>query len=134
MANQYPNQRPFTAKHISGGQLVDVSAPSISYVAVPERGKIKTAYACISAAVTGADTIVTVKKKTGNTSTVTLGTITIAQSGSYVGQVFEMVITATALSSLFVEENDTLIFDSDGASSTTSIANFSAVLLTAPAA
>jgi hypothetical protein len=127
MANTYPVNRPWTDKYVPGGQLVDVSAPSISYAAIPAYGKIKTAYACISAAVTGTDSVVTVKKKTGNVTATTIGTITITQSGSYVGQVFELVITA-AQGDLYVGAGDTIIFDSDGASSTTSIANFTLVL------
>lgn len=101
-----------------GGQLVDVSTASISYVAVPYQGVLKTAWACISAAVTGTDCVVTIKK--GST---TLGTITIVVSGSAAGSTFEAVMTGTEAARTFAA-GDTLIFDSGGESSTTSIANF----------
>lgn len=112
---------------LPGGQLVDVSGASVSYVAVPWQGVVQTAFACISAAVTGSDSVVTVKKKSGAATAVTLGTITIAVTGSAPGSVFEAVMTGSEADRT-VTKGDTIQFDSDGVSSTTSIANFSAVL------
>ncbi len=122
----YNSVRAETVWHLHAGQLVDVSAASISYVAVPYQGVFRTAWACISAAVTSADTVVTVKKKSGSATAVTLATITIAATGSAIGQTIQAVVTGTEIDRTFVE-GDTLIFDSDGVSSTTSIANFLAV-------
>lgn len=120
------NATPLYDRAVGGGQLVDVSAASISYASVWCKGVIAAAYASISAAITSADCVVTVKViKSGVTSTV--GTITIANSGSAAGTVTAMVITGTeAVRS--VEPGDTVVFDSDGASSTTAIANFVAVV------
>lgn len=111
---------------LSGGQLVDVSGASVSYVAVPFQGTLKTAWACISAATTSADSIVTIKKKVGSATAVTLGTITVATSGSAPGSTFEAAMTGSEIDRTFAA-GDTLQFDSDGAGSTTSIANFLAV-------
>lgn len=112
---------------IPGGQLVDVSAASVSYVPIPFQGVIRDAFACISAAVTGSDTVVTVKKKAGSATAVTLGTITIPVTGSAIGQVLQAAMTGSEADRTCAL-GDTLIFDSDGVSSTTSIANFSAVI------
>ncbi len=124
--NVYNGRRPLFDKYVPGGQLVDVSAPSISYAPIPASGIARMAYATISAAITSADAIVTVKKISGSTTT-TLGTITIANSGSAAGSTFEVVWSATQ-ENRNVKAGDTIVFDSDGASSTTSIANFVLVI------
>lgn len=111
---------------IPGGQLVDVSAASISYVPIPSQGVIHGAYCTISAAVTGSDTTVTVKTIKGGVST-TIGTITVAVSGSAAGSTFTMTLTGSE-TDRSVNSGDSLAFDSDGVSSTTSIANFLAIL------
>ncbi len=111
---------------ISGGQLVDVSTASISYVAAPYQGRLVNAWACISAAVTGTDSVVTVKKKAGALTAVTLGTITVVVLASAPGSTFQMAVTGSEADCTF-NAGDTLQFDSDGVSSTTSIANFLAV-------
>ncbi len=115
-----------TQWQVFGGQLVDVSTASISYTTVGQQGRLVTAWCTISAAVTSADSVVTVKKKVGSATAVTLGTITIANAGSAIGQTFQMAVTGSEVDCYF-NAGDTLIFDSDGASSTTSIANFLAV-------
>lgn len=127
MSNAYAGQRSLAEKYIPGGQLVDVSAASISYAACPAQGVIVDALCCISAAVTSADSIVTLKKKAGGATAVTLGTITVAYTGSAIGQVFTAVMTGTE-ADRSVAKGDTLICDSDGVSSTTSIANFTWVI------
>lgn len=108
---------------LPGGQLVDVSAASVSYVAAPFQGVLVDAWACISAAVTGSDTTVTIKKKVGSATAVTLGTITVAVTGSAIGQTIQAVLTGSEADRTFAQ-GDTMIYDSDGVSSTTSIANF----------
>lgn len=121
-----PRNTPMFFHSIPGGQLVDVSAASISYAPIWCKGRVVRAFATISAAVTGSDTIVTVKKITGGTST-TLGTITVAVSGSAAGSTFECSFTGTEIERSVID-GDTLVFDSDGVSSTTSIANFVGVV------
>lgn len=126
MANAYSAKRPMFDKYIPGGQLVDVSAASISYAPVPAQGTIHAAYCCVSAAVTGSDTTVTVKTLKGGTST-TIGTITVAVTGSAAGLTYTATMTGSE-KDRSVNAGDSIIFDSDGVSSTTSIANFLAVL------
>lgn len=122
----YPEKRPLADKYLPGGQLVDVSTASISYVPVPAQGVIVGAFSTISAAITGSNCVVTVKViKDG--ATTTIGTITITQSGSAPGDVDSMVISGSEMDRT-VKAGDTLVFDSDGASSTTSIANFLGVI------
>lgn len=122
----YPVNAPLQDVVIPGGQLVDVSAASISYTPIPVAGVIVDAFSCIAGAITGSNCTVTVKViKSGVTSTV--GTITIAQSGSASGDVDTMVISGSE-QVRSVNAGDTLVFDSGGQSSTTAIANFSAVL------
>lgn len=117
----YNQLRPLADKYLTC-QLVDVSAASIAYVAIPAQGVLRTVYCCISAAITSADSVVTIKK--GST---TLGTITLAYTGSAVGSVFTAVMTGTEAACTFAA-GDTLILDSDGASSTTSIGVFTVVM------
>lgn len=112
--------RPLADKYINC-QLVDVSTASVAYVPVPAQSVLQTVYCAISAAITSADSVVTIKK--GST---TLGTITLANSGSAAGSVFTAVMTGTEIARTFAA-GDTLILDSDGASSTTSIGTFTAV-------
>lgn len=126
MANAYPTQRGLADKYVPGGQLVDVSTASISYAPVPSQGIIVDAFCTISAAITGADAVVTVKVIKDGTTT-TIGTITVANSGSAAGSTFAMVVSGSE-AARSVKRGDTIVFDSDGASSTTSIANFLAVL------
>lgn len=122
----YPTNAPLQDVVIPGGQLVDVSTASISYTPIPCSGVIVDAFSCIAAAITGSNCIITVKVIKGGT-TYTVGTITITQSGSAAGDVDTMVISGTE-QVRSVNAGDTLVFDSGGQSSTTSIANFSAVL------
>ncbi len=108
---------------VGGGQLVDVSTASISYAAVPFQGRLVAAWATIAAAVTGLDCTVTVKKITPAPATTTLGTITLAVTGSAIGQTAQATLTGSEIDCTF-NAGDALVFDSDGNSSTTSIANF----------
>lgn len=107
---------------LPGGQLVDISTASISYVGVPYQGVLVDALCTISAAITSADSTVTIKKISGGVTT-TLGTITAAYSGSGAGSVFTATMTGSEAARTFAK-GDTLVFDNGGQSSTTSIANF----------
>ncbi len=117
----YPANVTFADK-VLNCQLVDVSAASIAYVAPGVPGKLERAYCCISAAITGSNGTVTIKK--GST---TIGTISLVVSGSAIGSVFEAVFTGSEADRTFAA-TDTIILDSDGASSTTSIGVFTLVL------
>lgn len=110
------------ADRVINCQLVDVSTASIAYVAPGVPGRLQRAYCCISAAITSADSVVTIKK--GST---TIGTITLAYTGSAVGSVFEATFTGSEANCTFAA-NDTIILDCDGASSTTSIGVFTLVM------
>lgn len=127
MANNYPITPDLQDVAIPGGQLVDVSAASVSYVPIPFAGVIVDAWAAIAAATTSADSIVTVKVSKAGATAITIGTITIVQSTSAIGKTYQMAITGTE-SARSVMPGDAIFFDSDGAGSTTSIANFVAVL------
>lgn len=108
---------------IGGGQLVDVSTASISYNAVPFQGRLIDAWACTAVAVTGSDTTVTIKKQVGTATATTLGTIAVTVAAAAVGARYQASLTGSEIDCTFAA-GDCLIFDSDGASSTTSIANF----------
>jgi len=126
MANTYKTIAGLQDAVIPGGQLVDISTASVSYAPVPFGGIIVDAFCTISAAVTSADSVVTVKVIKSGTTT-TIGTITVAYSGSAAGSTFTMTVTGSE-KARSVNRGDTIVFDSDGASSTTSIANFAAVI------
>lgn len=111
-----------TADWAVTAQLVDVSSASVAYVAPGSPGRLIRVYCCISAAITGSDSTVTIKK--GST---TIGTITLAVSGSAVGSVFTATMTGAEKDCTFAA-GDTIILDSDGASSTTSIGVFTCVM------
>lgn len=121
-----PINYPTAVDTVPGGQLVDVSAASTSFAPVTRRGIVIAAEATISAAVTGSDTTVTVKSLKAGVSA-TIGTITVAVTGSAPGSTFLATMTGTEINRT-VNQGDTIIFDSDGVSSTTSIANFTYLL------
>lgn len=111
MANTYPRTPSATTQYISA-YMADVSAPSKAYICPGFRGKIKNVRTVLGGAITGADSIVTVKI---NTTAVTGGTITITQSGSAAGDID--TCTPTGLNTFTA--TDYIAFDTDGASSTT---------------
>lgn len=121
-----PVNSPVTDRVMPGGQLVDISTASISYAPVALKGVIIAALCSISAAITGSDSVITVKVIRGGVTT-TIGTITAAVDGSAAGSVFQMVLTGTE-GERSVNVGDTLVFDNGGQSDTTSIANFVAVV------
>lgn len=107
---------------IYNAQLTDVSAPSLAYIPILKAGRVIDAKIALSAAITGADSVVTVKKYPAGVAadTVTIGTITLANSGSAAGKVYSLTITGNEAART-VADGDSLVFDTDGASSTTSI-------------
>ena len=122
----YNENAPLHERAFPGGQLVDISTASVSYAPIPFSGVMVSAWCCISAALTTANAVVTVKVIKGGTTT-TIGTITVTQSGSAIGDVDEMVISGSEIDRT-VAAGDTIVFDSNGGSDTTSIANFTGVV------
>lgn len=126
MVNTYPTPANLQDVIVPGGQLVDISTDSDSYAPIPVNGIIVDAFCTISDAITGADAVVVVSViKDGVTTEI--GTITAVDNDSAPGSTFTMVITGTE-AARSVKRGDTILFASGGESSTTSIANFSAVL------
>lgn len=116
-----PERQPSNEVVVSAA-LADISAPSSAYVAAPVSGMLVRAYSCLQGAITGADCTWTVEI---NGVAVT-GTATVANASSAAGDVDEVVFSAP----VFVNKGDTIEFVSAGESSTTAIANFSAVIRT----
>jgi hypothetical protein len=92
--------------------MADIASPTIAYVAVPFKGRVIAGGCTISAALTVANTIVTVSKVNPAGATV-LGTITIPNAGSGAGSVYGMTITGSE-AACSVEAYESLKFDSDG--------------------
>lgn len=86
--------------------MADVGAPSSAYVPVPAdvQGEVVSVSSTYSAALTGANAVVTVKA-----DTVTVGTHTIAFSGSAAG-----VVTTTAHSGFAVKGGGLIELATDG--------------------
>jgi hypothetical protein len=127
MANSYPQKNTLADKYLHGGQVLDISSASVAYTPIPSQGIIVDAFCSISAAITSADSVITVKISHAGATAVTIGTITVPNSGSAAGDTVAMVITGSE-TARSCARGDTLIFDSGGASSTTSIGTFMAVL------
>ena len=102
--------------------MVDVATPTIGYVAVPYKGRVVGGGCAISAALTAANTIVTISKVNPQGSIV-LGTITIPFTGSGAGSSYGLVLTANE-KDCSVEAYDTLKIDSDGGGTGPSVGNF----------
>lgn len=114
---------------IYNAQIVDVSTASIAQTPIALPGRLIDAWGSISASLTTANGIITVKKYPAGVvaDAVTLGTITLVQVGSAAGQTFRMVISGTEAQCTFAP-GDTLALDGDGACDTTSIGRFTMVL------
>lgn len=114
---------------VYNAQVLDVSTASIAQTPVPLPGRVIDAWGTISAAVTVADSVVTLKKYPAGVvaNAVTIGTITIVQSGSAAGKTYQMVITGNE-AACTVAPGDTLALDNAAGSSTTSIGRFSMVV------
>jgi hypothetical protein len=116
-----PIPRPISEAFVSA-YLADISAASSTFAIAPCRGRIVRAFSAIHAAITGADSVWTMKI---NGTAITGISVTVANSGSAAGDVDTGVPTA---SNNVVNEGDTIEFITDGASSTTAPATFVAVI------
>ena len=104
------------------GQIIDVSTASVCYMAPGASGRLERLYCCLSAAITGADSILTIKK-----GATTIGTLTLAYTPSAVGSIYEAVFTGSEADRTF-DVTDAIIVDGGGQSSTTSIGRLTAVM------
>lgn len=102
--------------------MADISAASSVYFTMPCRGKVIRAYGNLSAAITSADSAVTASI---NGTAITGMTATVANSGSAAGTAITMSDATAARD--FVD-GDVVAITSDGASSTTSICNWTLVV------
>ena len=106
--------------------MADISAASSVYITMPFRGRVVRAYVTIDAAITGADSALTASIISGGTTTAITGmTGTAANSGSAAGNTFTMS-DATAANN-FVD-GDVVKLTTDGASSTTAVAQWTLVV------
>jgi len=111
MAN-YPTAARLNDKPLQAS-IDDVSTADQAYVAPGFRGRIKRVYATIDGAITVADAVLTIK--INGTS---IGqTLTITQSGSAAGSVFELVVDPLETLANF-DENDNIEIETDGGSTT----------------
>jgi len=115
-----PENRPLSEAAVSA-YLADISTASSTFVVAPFRGTIKRAYSAIHAAITSADAVWTMEI---NGVAVTGVSVTVANSGSAAGDVDSAIPTGAN----YVNEGDVIEFISDGASSTTAPATFTAVI------
>jgi len=108
------------------GSMADVATPGTLNAPIPFRGRVVGAGCSISAAVTGANTVVTVNKV--NPAGVTpLGTITIPAAGSGPGSSYGMVLTGNEIA-CSVEAFESLSFVSGGEGTGPAAANFVAII------
>jgi hypothetical protein len=108
-----PEIKPVTRKW-AWAYMADVSADASAYTVSPCRGRIVSARSVLYGQISGADAGIQVAI---NGTSVTGLALVIANSGSAAGDMD--VAYPTALSTTYVNEGDTITFDSDGASSTT---------------
>jgi hypothetical protein len=116
-----PQNRPFN-ELVVGNQLADISADSSTYVVAPAKGYLVRAFSVLHGAITGADATWTIKVD----GTAITGTVTVANASSAAGDVDSITYTTPVP----VNEGSVIEFDSSGASSTTAIASFFAVIRT----
>lgn len=123
-------QKSLSRKYL-GAEHTDISAASVAYAVCPEAGQVVKVWATLHAALTSADAVVTMKRiRAGGTpATMANGTLTVVQASSAAGLVFSCAPTGP---NSFVEEGDVIVFDSDGASSTTARVTYTVELETAP--
>ena len=105
---------------VLNASLSDISAPSSVYVPVPFGGNVIKIVGVLHAAITIANTTLTVKNAAG----VSMGTISVPFSGSAAGQVFIL----TPVSNNVIADNSFFTIESDGGSTTTAMMTFSAVV------
>lgn len=99
--------------------MTDISTAGSVWVPCPTDGRIVGLMSIISAAITGTNTAITLKK---NGVAVTGAALTITQSGSAAGDVDSVDVPMSATAA--VVKGDSLEVISDGASSTTSRGTF----------
>lgn len=117
-----PINRPIS-ETIAPAYMADSSAASSAFTVAPCRGRIVRAYSTIYNAITGTNSVWTMKI---NGTAITGVSVTITQSGSAAGDVDSGEPTSLATST--VNEGDTIEFVSDGAASTTCPTMFVAVI------
>jgi hypothetical protein len=117
-----PSNRPFNEAVIVGHMADLATASDTAYLVATHRGRFKRAYTIIANAITTANATVSVK-----VNGTTIGTITIATSGSAAGDV-DTVYLGYQGTSNFVNEGDLITFVSDGAADTTTITRCTAVI------
>ena len=115
-----PVPRPISEAYVSA-YMADLSTASSAFTVAPQKGRIVRAFSTIFNAITGADSVWTMKI---NGVAITGVSVTVANSGSAAGDVDTGNPTALNV----VNEGDTIEFVSDGASSTTCPATFVAVI------
>lgn len=90
--------------------IADVSTAETVYVAIPYSGNVAKVTSVLEGAITTADATITVKDNAANS----MGTLTIAQSGSAAGD----IDTLTPASNQDVTDSDFITIETDGGSST----------------
>ena len=91
----------------------DISTANTVYIPIGFNGSIKEIYTTIDGVITGGDAVLTVKDKDSNT----MGTITIANSGSAAGT----EDSVTTLVNAAVTKGDHITISSDGGSTGTTV-------------
>jgi hypothetical protein len=111
------------------GQIANLSAASITYIGVVKPARLVAGVCAMSAAVTAAPAVVTIKKYPAGVvaNAVSCGTITVSQTGSAAGIVTPLVITGSELNCSFAP-NDTLVIDNAAGSTGASVGNFTLTL------
>jgi len=115
----------WTAKETLSGEVIsgfitDVSTAATVYVPMPFAGTINKVVTVLEGAISNADSIITVK----NAAAATMGTITVAQSGSAAGD----VDTVSPSSNHTVAANSFITVATSGASQTARVLRFVIVL------
>ncbi len=119
----YPAVHKFRRQYFNA-YMADISAASTAYITMPCRGRVVRAYVVIANAITSADSLLT---GSINGTAITGFTGTAANSGSGAGSSFTM---ADATAARDFVDGDVVGLISDGASSTTAIANWTLVVET----
>jgi len=117
----YPVNNTF-ADWMVCGQIIDAATASIAHIAPGADGRLERVYATLSAAITTADSVITIKK--GST---TIGTITLTYTGSAAGSTFEAAFTGSEADRYFPASTP-IVFDNGGECDTTSIVRLTAVM------
>ena len=112
--------RPLTEATVQA-YLPDLSTASSAWVTSPWRGTITRVYSIINATISGADAVWTLEI---NTVAVTGVSVTVANSGSAVGDVDSAIPTGANT----VNEGDSIEFITNGASTDTCAVMFVAVI------